>query len=109
MRRPAAVVAAVLIALMAGCGGSHAGDAPPSNVVVLKNIAFNPATVTIHAGQQVIWKFQDDGVPHNVTGTGFGSTIMSSGTYVHAFSVPGTYRYQCTIHSGMTGTVVVTQ
>jgi plastocyanin len=109
MRRPAVLVAAAIIALIAGCGGaSHAGDAQPSNVVVLKNIAFNPSTVTIRAGQQVVWKFEDGGVPHNVTGTDFTSAIMGSGSYAHTFSAPGTYQYQCTIHSGMTGQVVVT-
>jgi plastocyanin len=33
---------------------------------------------------------------------------MTSGTYSHTFTTPGTYHYQCTIHSGMTGVVIVT-
>ncbi len=77
--------------------------------VVLKNIAFNPPqTVTIKAGQTVAWKFDDGSIVHNVTGSGWASNDMDSGYYTHTFTAPGTYDYQCTIHSGMTGVVIVT-
>ena len=74
-----------------GCGGSTAGKAtavPPSAgaVVDIKNIAFNPPTVTIKAGQTVVWKFDDGSIAHNVTGEGFRSADRSSGTFSHTFS-----------------------
>ena len=44
---------------------------------------------------------------HNVTGDGYASATRTSGTFIHTFTAPGTYKYSCTIHTGMTGTVVV--
>jgi plastocyanin len=108
------VLAAVGVAVAAGCGGSPKSAAPPATVapnsgavVVIKNIAFSPQTVTISAGQTVVWKFDDGGVAHNVTFDGFRSPDRTSGTYQHTFTTPGVYKYQCTIHSGMDGTVIV--
>jgi plastocyanin len=33
--------------------------------------------------------------------------IANGATYVHTFATAGTYNYRCTIHGGMTGSVVV--
>lgn len=101
---------------LAACGGSSKSGATAPTVPVanlgatvrLKNIAFNPGSVTIRAGQAVAWAFNDGSIPHNVTGTGFASVTESSGTYIHTFDQAGTFKYVCTIHSGMDGTVVVT-
>jgi plastocyanin len=37
----------------------------------------------------------------------FHSVIQSSGGYSHTFATAGSYEYNCTIHSGMTGRVEV--
>jgi plastocyanin len=99
---------------MAACGSSNAASpvvtVPVANqgaAVSLQNIAFTPRTVTIHAGQAVVWTWHDGSVPHNVTFPSFHSVIQASGTYVHTFNAAGTYAYSCTIHSGMTATVIV--
>jgi len=117
-RRLAAVaVAAAAFVSLPACSGTTtaAAPSPPTTAdanlgatVVLKNIAFNPATVTIRAHQDVTWLFEDGSIPHNVTGDTWRSTERTSGSFTHTFDTPGTYRYQCTIHSGMTGTVIVT-
>jgi plastocyanin len=86
-------------------------QAPPPNLgatVTLKNIAFNPTTVTVTAGQSVWWKWDDGSIPHNVTADNFQSVTEEHGAYSHVFPTPGTFQYRCTIHSGMTGKVVVT-
>ena len=44
---------------------------------------------------------------HNVVGDDFDSGIQESGTFAHRFKSSGTYDYRCTVHSGMTGRVVV--
>jgi plastocyanin len=113
MRRLLACVLAA-VAVAAGCGGPSKSASPPTSVppntgavVDIKNIAFNPRTVTISAGQTVVWKFDDGGVAHNVTFGSFRSPDRTSGTYEHTFATPGVYTYQCTIHSGMGGTVIV--
>jgi plastocyanin len=108
------VLAVLTIAAACGSSSSHStapAGAPPSNVgatVELKNIAFNPPTVSVKSGQSVLWKFDDGSTAHNVTGDGYRSSDMSSGIYTHKFARAGTYHYQCTIHSGMTGEVIVT-
>lgn len=88
--------------------------------------SFVPATVTINAGEQVVWR-NTSGYYHNVvddparafnrvdvsfpSGTAsFGSSLMQPGTtFYHVFNQPGTYRYVCTVHetAGMRGTVIV--
>ncbi len=89
-------------------------------------VAFTPATVTIHAGQTVVWKNTSVSI-HNVVDDAskatdaadvhlpaavkpFDSGYMQPGqTYARTFTVPGIYRYVCTLHesSGMKGTVIV--
>ena len=109
-----ALAAGALVVLTTACGGSASATKPqvtiPANagaVVDIKNIAFTPEKVTINAGQSVVWKFDDGSIAHNVTGNGWRSPDQTSGTYVHVFATPGDYQYSCTIHSGMTGEVVV--
>jgi plastocyanin len=110
-------------------GDSGPNAAPVGAVVTLANVSFAPATVTVSAGQSVEWEWEDGSVPHNVTFTsyqpprstlsgtyrstvvirvpGFHSATQTSGTYYHTFSIPGTYKYRCTIHADMFGQVVV--
>jgi plastocyanin len=96
-----------------GAGGGSGGSADtvseptPSAVVLLKYVSFLPARTTIHAGQTVEWKWEDEPISHNVTFGSFGSSTADHGTYFHTFDTPGTYRYQCTVHQTMTGVVVV--
>ncbi|HEX7918114.1 MAG TPA: plastocyanin/azurin family copper-binding protein, partial [Gemmatimonadales bacterium] len=57
----------------------------------------------------VVWTWHSGGITHNITFTEAitGSGDKATGTFTHVFTTPGTYHYHCTIHSGMTGTVVV--
>ncbi len=112
-----------LVALLAtGCGQPEASasassavsgtpkPAPPITVVV-RNLAFAPAAVTIPAGGQVTWDFQDGAVPHTVTSdtNDFGSAPdgLTTGTFQHVFARPGSYAYHCDFHQKMKGTVTV--
>lgn len=71
---------------------------------------FQPANVTVPAGTTVTWVWGGAAF-HDVTGPGFGSTTKESGTYSFTFNTPGTYNYNCTVHSSsqppMTGRIVV--
>ncbi|MDO8211334.1 plastocyanin/azurin family copper-binding protein [Conexibacter sp. CPCC 206217] len=79
-----------------------------TKTVTLKNIAFNPARVTIKKGDRVTWVWRDADVRHNVTSSKFkSSSTRSSGTYSVTFGKTGTFAYRCTLHPGMTGSVVV--
>ena len=73
---------------------------------------FTPASITIAVGDTVTWRFDDGGVPHNVQGATdaesfIHSPILRDAEYSVTFDKPGTYQYLCTLHSQMTGTVVV--
>jgi amicyanin len=78
--------------------------------VSMKNIAFDPKSVTVKVGQKVTWT-NDEGVQHNVVaekGEDFKSDLLSEGqTFSYTFDKAGTVTYECTIHPGMEGTVVV--
>jgi plastocyanin len=101
----AAISAAALVVLTASTSSAS------TRSVVLRDIAFKPATVKIHRGDRVRWRWDDGDTPHNVTSRGStrfkSSTTKSTGTYVARFRRRGTYRYVCTIHPGMAGRVVV--
>lgn len=78
--------------------------------VFIQNIAFNPGSLTIKAGDTIIWTNMDN-VAHTVTsdsGTELHSGTLSTGdTYSHIFTKAGTYTYHCSIHTMMKGTVIV--
>lgn len=101
-------------------------EAPVGGVVIMGSSSFVPATITINAGEQVVWK-NPSGYYHNVVddparalnrvdvsfpsgAASFGSSLLQPGTsFYHVFDKPGTYHYVCTIHetAGMKGTVIV--
>lgn len=78
--------------------------------VSFANFSFSPSSVTIHAGDTVV--FSNAGGSHTVTGTG-SDPICGSGTVAtscsHTFNTAGTFPYQCIPHAGlgMTGQVIV--
>lgn len=90
-----------------------APSSPPSGTVVTTtdDDRFNPAVVTIAPGGGVTWQFTSS--THNVTFTGTapaGGNIPdtgSGGSATRIFPAAGTWSYQCTRHSGMTGQVIV--
>ncbi len=102
------LVAALLIS--AGCGKKTKKISPTTtgSEVRIANFAFSPDTITVTAGMEITW-INEDSTVHTVTGADFESGEIKPGqSYNHAFSNPGTYDYHCSIHSSMTGQVVVT-
>jgi plastocyanin len=91
-----------------GGGGAPAPPAPMTASVSLINKSFSPSSVTIAVGGTVTWT-NNDGMPHNVTSSSgsFKSANFSSGTYTFTFTTAGTYNYVCTLHGGMSGTIIV--
>jgi len=81
---------------------------PGDNEVFIQGNKFDPATITVAAGTVVVWTNKDN-VAHTVTSTGhFDSGSISAGmSFSINFDSTGTFDYHCTLHSGMTGTVVV--
>ncbi len=113
----AAVVALVLVS---GCtqttpsvndqNSSPYGNGPQTHSVSINNFAFSPNSLTINAGDTVVWT-NNQGVPHTITsdsGSELASSQIQSGqTYSHTFSTPGTFNYHCSIHTTMKASITV--
>jgi plastocyanin len=100
---------AVAACLAGQATASASTDQPAAATVHIAGFAFSPASVTIRAGQSVLF-VNDDGDAHTVTATG--KTFDSGGLdthdrWQHVFSKPGTYPYICALHPYMKGTIVV--
>ena len=123
LRLPALVAAAALaIAACTGgasptpSGAAASTAASPSAAaggggatVDIKNTAFNPASMTVKAGDKVTWT-NGDGFAHTVTlddNSVDSGNIDGGKTFEHSFATPGTFAYHCKIHSSMHGTVTV--
>ncbi len=82
---------------------------PGAGQVSIRDLQFNPATITIYAGQTVTWT-NNDQAPHTVNAddNSWYSNLLNRGdSYSHTFATPGTYTYHCAIHTYMHGTVIV--
>jgi plastocyanin len=118
------VLFAVIIISIAACskssssnpdptpGGGNPPPTPPATTasVDIKNFAFSAPSIALKTGGTVTWT-NSDAAAHTVTDNagGFDSGNMAtSATFSHKFTTAGTYSYKCTIHSTMTGKVVVT-
>jgi amicyanin len=119
MRRLVLSLAASGLLVLAACGSSSGSGstttttgapATGSASVDIKNFEYLPPTVAVKTGTVVTWT-NSDAAPHTVTAEdkSFDSGGMSKDqTYKHTFDKPGTFKYICTYHSNMHGTVVVT-
>ncbi|WP_067861407.1 cupredoxin domain-containing protein [Nocardia shimofusensis] len=95
-------------------GGRAEPSAPAAAAAVTVNVddmAFSPGNVTVRVGDTVTWTFADS-VPHSVQGIGdkamgINSPILTTGEWSYTFTVPGEYRYLCSLHPDMRGTVTV--
>lgn len=79
------------------------------NTVTIANMAFTPATITVTPGTTVTWN-NNDNMTHTVTADddSFDSGNIGAGSsFTKMFSVAGTYKYHCSIHPSMLGTVTV--
>jgi plastocyanin len=119
------VLTGVLLAfglLLAACGddsGDDGGDGGAAaedeggggcdSDVCISDSLFEPADVTIAAGESVSWQNQD-GFAHTVTADdgAFDSGELAEGdTHEETLDEAGEFTYHCEIHPSMTGTVTV--
>jgi plastocyanin len=96
-----AIAAAISLCL----SGAHAVE---TTNVMIDNFTFEPAQLTVKVGTTVTWKNRDD-IPHTVVSAGkFRSKTMDTeDSYSFTFTAAGDYRYFCSLHPHMTGTVRV--
>ena len=110
------LVAAVLVA--AACGGSDTTPTPPvTNKTVdvfTLSTAFSPNFVQIAAGDTIRFTIvpSSNGEGHDVTfdvktGAPPNIKVTLNGVFTRVFTVRGTFHYNCFVHPGMFGDVVV--
>jgi plastocyanin len=108
-----AVLALLLLTfgLLAGCGSSGPATTAAGNgsQVIMTNRAYDPQEITVKVGDTVTWVNQDAPKHDVVADNGeFKSSLFDKGqSFGYTFTKAGTYPYHCSIHPGMTGTVVV--
>ena len=94
------------MALVAG-----AADRAPeaAHTVVIENMQFTPATLTVRRGERVVWVNRDL-FPHTATSASkvFDSgSIAPNGSWSFTPRKAGSYPYGCTFHPTMKGTITV--
>jgi 3',5'-cyclic AMP phosphodiesterase CpdA len=76
----------------------------------IDNFSFQPPELHLPRGRKVTWINADD-VPHLIASADGkfrpSSALDTNDQYTMTFDRPGTYRYFCTLHPRMTGSVVV--
>jgi plastocyanin len=84
--------------------GAHAEEIK----VTIDNFTFTPAEVKVKVGDTVTWTNHDD-IPHTVVAAGKyrSKTMDTDGTFSFTFTSAGDYKYFCSLHPHMTGTVKV--
>jgi amicyanin len=98
--------------LVAGVAAAYLHAAAPASAeeiaVKIGNFTFGPQELKVKAGTTVTWTNEDD-IPHTVVSpSAFRSKVLDTdGKYSFTFTTPGTYKYFCSLHPHMTGTVIV--
>ena len=90
-------------------GASAAAYKPRTHTVALRGMKNVPATLTVNAGDTVVWK-NEDVVPHTATdrGKSFDSgSIEPGGSWSYVADRKGTYSYYCAYHPNTRGKLVV--
>ena len=98
------VVVGVAAVLLLAATPAQAEDA----AIKIGNFTFGPQELKVKAGTTVTWVNEDD-IPHTVVSpNNFRSKPLDSeDKFSFTFSTPGTYKYFCSLHPHMTGTIVV--
>lgn len=131
VRVPRLLSLLLLLGVTAGCGGGSSSTPSPSapsptpsptpsgsasttvtiptNARTLGTAAYVPNPATIAQGAVVTWSNTDSTTHDIVSDTGaFDSGRMApNDNFKFTFSAKGTFPYHCSIHPGMTGTIVV--
>ena len=115
-RRALPLAAAVALALGVPASAAEDGNAAQvaaiaPGAVTIDNFAFAPAALTVAPGTKITWTNKDE-EPHTVVSVDGGKSFKSPALdtddkFSFTFDRPGTYKYFCSIHAHMVGTIVV--
>jgi len=91
-----------------GDGGSR--QAPTDkNMVIMKQSAFTPSTITVAKGTTVTWR-NDDSYIHRIAADDGSFDLgdqLAGSSVTYTFVQSGAYPYHCTVHPFMKGVVIV--
>ena len=105
----------VMVASVVACGSEEPEALPPDTVLV-RGMQYTPASLTVNVGDTVTWKFDDEGVAHNVVsvvGNVNDPKVLDSGNpqmsgeFKYTFTEAGTFDYTCKPHPDMRGQIIV--
>jgi plastocyanin len=85
------------------------GSVAAGNEVSIISSSFSPTPLTVSVNTTVKWT-NSDGIAHTVTSDNAvwdSGNISAGGTFSFTFTAAGTFNYHCSIHSSMTGTIIV--
>ena len=105
----AAIVLAGLLPSVTALAEDAAATAQAAHTVVIENMQFNPATLTVRRGERIVW-VNKDLFPHTVTSAvkAFDSgSIAPDGSWSFTPRKAGSYPYGCTFHPTMKATITV--
>jgi plastocyanin len=112
-RRGGALAGAAVLLLGSACWLDRHSLAATSSAtdVTIDYFTFGPEVLTVPRGTKVTWVNKDDD-PHTVVSDGdpklFKSTALDTDdSFAFTFTEAGTFKYFCSIHPRMQGTVVV--
>jgi plastocyanin len=112
MRRLLPLVVAFGIVAALGLGALAAPPTPAAaQSVAIVDFAFQPQTRTIAPGDIVTWT-NDGAQTHTATSNTSlwdSGDLASDATFSFTFTQVGAFPYRCTIHSSMTGTIIVAE
>jgi plastocyanin len=108
---------AACLCLAAACGGGDTEPQPTTNQlydVFTVGDAFSPSSLMIAVGDTVRFNFTagSDAMGHDVTfratpGAPANINVQKSGTASRVFRTRGSFHYDCFVHPGMQGDVIV--
>jgi plastocyanin len=78
------------------------------HVVIMHAMTYEPETLTLAAGDLVVWR-NDDVNPHTAVAPGrFDSgPVPANGTFRVTLTKPGELPYACTLHPAMKGKLII--
>ena len=106
------IIRSLTKSFIAGVAAALLLVAPPALAadvaVKIGNFTFGPQELKVKAGTTVTWTNEDD-IPHTIVSiNNFRSKALDSDDkFSFTFTTPGTYKYFCSLHPHMTGTIVV--
>lgn len=104
------LIATMLALALPGCRADSIGEPPPGTVFVsARDSFFQAETVTVMVTRSVRWT-NDGTVYHTVVSDSalWQSNLIAPRTWFEVrFDSSGTFPYHCSVHAGMTGTVIV--